>query len=158
VVDVPELDALAGALADPDLQQQVEREPIAAIVLGEDRALLILGERRPLDAALFRWPDRPRRARRAILPQALARETVLRIVIPEKTHKSCTHCQQWLPFDAFAPNPKLKSGRDSWCRKCRVTATQDWRARNRDEINRARREAYGSTKPHKYPKTRKATA
>jgi hypothetical protein len=37
----------------------VEREAVAAVVLGEDRPLLILRERRPLDAALLRRPDRP---------------------------------------------------------------------------------------------------
>jgi hypothetical protein len=35
VVEVPKLDALESALADSDLEEQVEREPVAAIVLGE---------------------------------------------------------------------------------------------------------------------------
>jgi hypothetical protein len=48
----------------------------------------------------------------------------------------------------------MKNGLNSWCRKCQLKATQDWRDRNRDEINRARREAYGTTKPHKYPANR----
>jgi hypothetical protein len=60
VVEVPELDALERSLADSDLQQQVERESVAAVVLGEDRALLILRERRPLDAPFLRPADRPR--------------------------------------------------------------------------------------------------
>jgi hypothetical protein len=36
VVEVPKLDAaLESALADSDLEEQVEREPVTAIVLGE---------------------------------------------------------------------------------------------------------------------------
>ena len=43
----------------------------------------------------------------------------------------------------------MKNGFSSWCRECQLAATQDWRARNRVEINRARREAYGAAKPYK---------
>jgi hypothetical protein len=59
VVEVSELNALECALADSDLQQQVQREPVAAIVLSEDRPFLVLGERRSLDAAFLRRADRP---------------------------------------------------------------------------------------------------
>ena len=33
--------------------------------------------------------------------------------------KGCTRCRRMLPLEAFAPKPKLSSGRDSWCRECR---------------------------------------
>jgi len=46
------------------------------------------------------------------------------------------------------------NGISSHCRKCHRAATKDWRDRNRDEINGARREAYGSAKPHNYPANR----
>jgi IS5 family transposase len=49
---------------------------------------------------------------------------------------------------------KMHNGISSHCRKCHRAATNDWRDRNRDEINCARREAYGSAKPHKYPEKR----
>jgi hypothetical protein len=68
VVEVPELHPLKGAFADPDLQQQVKRDPVAALVLGEDRLLLILREGRPLHAAFLRRSDRPRRV--AVQPSA----------------------------------------------------------------------------------------
>src|SRR5947208_8942364 len=42
----------------------------------------------------------------------------------------------------------------SWCAECHRDAVRHWRDRNRDEINRARREAYGATKPHCYPEKR----
>jgi hypothetical protein len=42
----------------------------------------------------------------------------------------------------------------SWCKKCALEATQAWRERNRDELNARRREAYGSSNPHRYPKQR----
>ena len=54
----------------------------------------------------------------------------------------------------FGLSEEQHNGVNSWCRECARTATRDWRDRNRDEINRARREAYGSAKPHRYPKTR----
>jgi hypothetical protein len=43
------------------------------------------------------------------------------------------------------------NGVSSHCRKCHRAATQDWRDRNRDETNAARRQAYGTAKPHRYP-------
>jgi hypothetical protein len=46
------------------------------------------------------------------------------------------------------------NGLSSHCRECHRAATRDWRERNREEINRARRQAYGSSKPHRYPKSR----
>jgi hypothetical protein len=48
----------------------------------------------------------------------------------------------------------MKNGLNSWCRECQLEATQRWRAENREQINRARREAYGAAKPHKYPANR----
>jgi hypothetical protein len=45
----------------------------------------------------------------------------------------------------------MHNGVNSWCRECARTATRDWRDRNRDEINRARREAYGSAKAPPVP-------
>jgi hypothetical protein len=95
------------------------------------------------------------------LAQLPAKQTFTRIaqeMIPQPTHKRCTHCREWLPFSAFRPNKKLKSGLNSWCRKCGLLATQEWRERNRDELNARRREAYGSKRPHRYPKTRRKVA
>jgi hypothetical protein len=31
----------------------------------------------------------------------------------------------------------MKNGLSSWCKKCHNAAVQDWRERNREEINRA---------------------
>jgi hypothetical protein len=75
-------------------------------------------------------------------------------MIPERTHKHCTHCREWLPFSAFRRNKRMKNGLNSWCKNCQLEATQDWRDRNRDEINRARRDAYGAAKLHNYPENR----
>ena len=75
-------------------------------------------------------------------------------MIPERTHKRCTSCCEWLPFKEFPAHKRMHNGLSSHCRACHRAATQDWRERNRDEINRARRQAYGSSKPHRYPKTR----
>lgn len=61
MVEVTKLNLLQRPFADPLLEQQVEREPVAAVVLREDRPLLVGGEGRPLDAALAWWADRPRR-------------------------------------------------------------------------------------------------
>jgi len=75
-------------------------------------------------------------------------------MIPQQKHKRCTNCCEWLPFSAFPKNKGMHNRLSSHCRKCHRAATQDWRERNRDEINAARRAAYGSSKPHRYPKTR----
>jgi hypothetical protein len=44
MVEVTELHAAEGALADPDLEQQVKRDPIAPVVAREDPLLLIRRE------------------------------------------------------------------------------------------------------------------
>jgi hypothetical protein len=72
-------------------------------------------------------------------------------MIPQQTHKRCSHCQGWLPFEALGPNRRMKSGLNSWCRKCHLDATQKWRAEHREEINARRREAYASPNPDSYP-------
>ena len=68
VVEVAELDALEGALADPLAEEQVEAEPVAPVVGGEDRPLLIGAEDRPVDGALAGRADRPGRV--AVEPAA----------------------------------------------------------------------------------------
>jgi len=75
-------------------------------------------------------------------------------MIPEPTHKRCTSCREWLPFEDFPAHKRMHNGLSSHCRQCHRAATKDWRERNRDEINRARREAYGAFKPHRYPEKR----
>lgn len=52
----------------------------------------------------------------------------------------------------------MKNGLSSWCIKCHLAAVQEWRERNRDKINAARREAYGSSQPPQLPQDTKATA
>jgi hypothetical protein len=88
------------------------------------------------------------------LPGSFSDSRIAQKMIPAKTHKRCARCREWLPFSAFRPNKKLKSGLNSWCKNCGLQATQAWRERNRDQINAARREAYGSSNPHRYPKIR----
>ena len=93
-----------------------------------------------------KYPGRPSPSTR--------RNRLSREMIPAKTHKHCIRCREWLPFEAFRRNKRMKSGLSSWCNVCHLAAVQEWRERNRDEINRAWREAYGSTKPHRYPSSR----
>ncbi len=45
-------------------------------------------------------------------------------------HKFCSRCGKCLPFAAFPRNPRLKSGKGSWCRECRRAATREWREAN----------------------------
>ena len=54
------------------------------------------------------------------------------------TGRHCTHCKQWLPFSAFRPNLRLKSGWNSWCRACSAESTKRWRERNADKLRRPR--------------------
>jgi hypothetical protein len=45
--------------------------------------------------------------------------------------KACTRCRQMLPLESFAPKPKVSSGFDSWCRRCRAENLRVWRAKRR---------------------------
>jgi hypothetical protein len=70
-----------------------------------------------------------------------------RPVIPEPTHRRCTKCSQWLPFSAFPKHARMHNGISSHCRDCHREATNDWRERNRDELNERRRTAYRDEHP-----------
>lgn len=61
--------------------------------------------------------------------------------------KRCPNCSRWLPLDAFGVNRRMHLGRSSWCRECARAATQDWRQRNREQINAERRAAYRDANP-----------
>ena len=54
----------------------------------------------------------------------------------------CSRCSRDLRPAAFMPNARMRSGRSSWCRSCALAATRQWRARNRDALNAARRVHY----------------
>lgn len=64
-----------------------------------------------------------------------------------KTGKWCCSCQQYLPIEAFRPNPNNRNGIDSWCRPCHADAVRAWRARNGAEYNERRRQRYGDEHP-----------
>jgi hypothetical protein len=56
-------------------------------------------------------------------------------------HKFCSRCGKWLSFAAFPRNPRLKSGRDSWCRRCNSEGAKRWRAENPESV-----EAYNASR------------
>jgi len=56
------------------------------------------------------------------------------------TGKRCSKCKRHLPFSAFRPNLKMRSGWDSWCRGCHLEANRRWRAAH-PEAARGRRRA-----------------
>jgi hypothetical protein len=56
-------------------------------------------------------------------------------------HKHCSRCGKWLPFAAFPRNPRLKSGVDSWCTRCRSEESRRWRAENPEYV-----EAYNASR------------
>lgn len=49
---------------------------------------------------------------------------------PPPSGKRCTRCQEWLPFSAFRPNRRVKSGWSSWCKDCQREAVRKWKAEN----------------------------
>ena len=53
--------------------------------------------------------------------------------------KRCSRCCEWLPADAFRPNPRLLSGLHSWCRLVPREGMREWRAEHREELNARRR-------------------
>jgi hypothetical protein len=46
---------------------------------------------------------------------------------PPPKGRRFTQCKEVLPFSAFRPNLRLKSGWNSWCRECCVERTRQWR-------------------------------
>jgi hypothetical protein len=61
--------------------------------------------------------------------------------------KWCCSCREWLPIDAFRPNPNNRNGIDSWCRPCHAKAVREWRAKNGVEYNAKRRREYREAHP-----------
>ena len=59
------------------------------------------------------------------------------------THKRCARCGEWLPVEEFRPNPKLRSGLHSWCKRCCAESAKQWREANRERVeeSNARRRA-----------------
>lgn len=53
--------------------------------------------------------------------------------------RTCTRCKRWKQAAAFRPNPKLRVGLSSWCRRCQVARTREWRADASVEIAARRR-------------------
>jgi hypothetical protein len=68
-------------------------------------------------------------------------------VIPPQTHKRCSSCKDWLPFEDFPKHKRMHNGLSSHCRKCHNAAVQDWRERNRAALNEKRREEYREAHP-----------
>lgn len=56
--------------------------------------------------------------------------------------RQCARCEDYLPLEAFGPSQGTQDGLSSWCRPCHVTATREWRARNRKTINAKKRKAW----------------
>ena len=61
--------------------------------------------------------------------------------------KWCCSCRQWLPVEAFRPNPNNRNGIDSWCRACHADAVRNWREKNGAEYNARRRREYREANP-----------
>jgi hypothetical protein len=53
--------------------------------------------------------------------------------------KTCAKCNELKPFDLFHPNIKMKSGYNSYCKKCQLKASADYQRRNKDALLEARR-------------------
>lgn len=53
--------------------------------------------------------------------------------------RTCTRCGRWKQAAAFRVNVKMRSGLSSWCRRCFVARTREWRAEHAEELNARRR-------------------
>jgi hypothetical protein len=56
--------------------------------------------------------------------------------------KLCTRCKRSRPREEFRLNPKMRDGLGSWCRRCSVERTRQWRADNRVAYNSRARQRY----------------
>jgi hypothetical protein len=75
------------------------------------------------------------------------------------TEKLCSRCDRWLPLEGFRPNPRMRSGLNSWCKECQLERTRQWRAKNSESVrayNEKRRAEYPATRRNKYPATRRS--
>jgi len=95
-----------------------------------------------------------RRGSRCGDPALVSREKELREKLG--THlrtepgKWCCACRQWLPLEAFGPNPELRSGFKSSCRSCCAERTRQWREANPEylaDYNEKRRAEYRAEHP-----------
>lgn len=57
---------------------------------------------------------------------------------------TCARCGRWKQAAAFLPNPKMRDGLHSWCRRCSVARTRQYRAEHGAEINARRRARFAS--------------
>jgi hypothetical protein len=58
------------------------------------------------------------------------------------SEKRCRRCGEVKPLEGFPPAPRIRDGRNSWCRTCYLEATRQWRAAHREyeeAYNAARR-------------------
>ncbi len=62
--------------------------------------------------------------------------------------KFCGYCDQVRPVDAFPPKRSMRDGLDHACRECRNARARAYKARHRDELNRANR-MYRAANPEK---------
>lgn len=75
------------------------------------------------------------------------------------TEKRCVHCEQWQPLEAFRPNPRMRSGLNSWCKECQKERNREWRAEHPEyekNYNEKRRAAYPAKRRRNYPATRRS--
>ena len=62
----------------------------------------------------------------------------------DRGSRICARCSQRQPIESFRMNGK--GYRNSYCKACALQVTQEWRERNRDELNARRRVAYAARK------------
>jgi len=48
----------------------------------------------------------------------------------------CSRCQRWLPEESFRRNEAMLSGLHPWCRECVSDYAREWRAANREAVER----------------------
>jgi hypothetical protein len=54
------------------------------------------------------------------------------------TTKRCARCEHDLPVEDFRADPRMRCGLNSWCKRCHLARTQEWRDDNRDALNARR--------------------
>ncbi|KKL25847.1 hypothetical protein LCGC14_2401170 [marine sediment metagenome] len=68
---------------------------------------------------------------------------------PSAMTKVCRKCKVEHGRDNFYPNPGCRDGLGSYCRQCHNALNTDWKRRNKERINRQRREKYKPLPPEK---------
>lgn len=68
------------------------------------------------------------------------------VIVDGNNGKVCTKCGEFKLWDLFKLSSTGKNGRHPWCKECDAKRARDYRAKNKEKVNRKDREYYHANK------------